>query len=60
MSAKTHFTYESAVNIFCGFLWVVRCILDIIVYNYTCEGVCTEVKFGDSLEKLMNNAVNLL
>lgn len=42
---KTHFTYSTAINIACTFLWTVRCIVDIIVFNYICAKVCIKVTF---------------
>lgn len=48
-SEKTHLFVIDVVYMIS---WALRCLLDIIVLNHTCEIVCKKVNFRDILEKL--------
>lgn len=50
---RSNSTYVSVIRVFCFFLWALRCMINIIIFNYICEGVSAKVKFADSLKKLM-------
>lgn len=34
----------SVFDIFCIFIWALRCFSEIVILNYICEGVCMKVK----------------
>lgn len=44
--------YSSTINALTLLTWIFRYVIDIIIFNYICEGVCMKVKSKDSLEKL--------
>lgn len=51
-SVKTHLTYITIVDILCIFMWTVRCIIDVIVFNHTCEIACAKVNFENICKEL--------
>lgn len=52
LSININTTYIFTINVISFFLWAAKCIIDLIVFNYICEEVCTKVKAEDSLENL--------